>query len=179
MALSRKREDTEPWYRQFWPWFLISLPATAVIASMITIKLAVDTADPLVKDDYYKEGMAINNDLSKERLAKTLGLSANFRLDPDTNELRVRLDGTLSDPPPLLLLTLTHPTFGDQDQQVRLLGIGNQEYTSRLPEILQSNWHLSLTPENREWKLAGRMELPEAKTGLLDNIPKDPEPRER
>jgi hypothetical protein len=176
MSLSKMREDLEPWYKQFWPWFLISLPATAVIASMITIKLAVDTADPLVKDDYYKEGMAINQDISKERLARTLGLSAGFQLDPDTNELRVQLNGSLSDPPPLLLLTLVHPTLGNQDHQLRLLAIGNQEYTTRLPEIPQSNWHLSLTPENQEWKLAGRLELPEAKSGLLDNGVTDSQP---
>lgn len=176
MPLSRMREDKEPWYRQFWPWFLISLPATAVIASMITIKLAVDTADPLVKDEYYKEGMAINQDISKEQLARTLGLAANFRLNPDTHELRVQLGGSLSQPPQTLLLTLTHPTLGDQDQQLRLLAIGNQEYTIRLPEIVQTNWHLSLTPENKEWKLAGRMELPEVQSGILDNIPKESPP---
>lgn len=174
MSSLRPREDQLPWYKQFWPWFLISLPATAVIASMITIKMAVDTADPLVKDDYYKEGMAINQDISRERLARTLGLHASFRLDPDTNELRVQLGSSLSQPPPLLMLTLTHPTLGNQDQHLRLLGIGNQEYTTRLPEIVQSNWHLRLEPENREWTLAGRMELPETKTGRLDNADKHP-----
>lgn len=173
MPSPRIREDQLPWYKQFWPWFLISLPASAVIASMITIKMAVDTADPLVKDDYYKEGMAINQDLSRERLAKTLGLGASFRLDPDTNELRIRLTGSLSQLPQVLLLTLTHPTLGNQDQNLRLLGIGNQEYTIRLPEIVQSNWHVRLEPENKEWKLAGRMELPEAKTGLLGNADAD------
>ena len=30
-----------PWYRQAWPWFLISLPATAVIAGSFTFYLAV------------------------------------------------------------------------------------------------------------------------------------------
>ena len=29
-----------PWYRQAWPWFLISLPATAVIAGSFTFYLA-------------------------------------------------------------------------------------------------------------------------------------------
>ena len=28
---------TIPWYRQFWPWFLISLPATAVAGCAVTI----------------------------------------------------------------------------------------------------------------------------------------------
>lgn len=43
--------DTQPWYRQFWPWFLIALPAAAVVASMITLWLAVTNKDPLVVED--------------------------------------------------------------------------------------------------------------------------------
>ncbi|MDX1461386.1 MAG: FixH family protein [Xanthomonadales bacterium] len=38
----------EPWYRQFWPWVLIAIPAAAVIGSMIVLWLAVSRPDPLV-----------------------------------------------------------------------------------------------------------------------------------
>ena len=40
--------DTKPWYRQFWPWFIIALPASAVVASLYTVSLAVRTTDSLV-----------------------------------------------------------------------------------------------------------------------------------
>ena len=30
-----------PWYRQFWPWFVIALPASAVIAGLTTVWIAV------------------------------------------------------------------------------------------------------------------------------------------
>ena len=42
------REDTLPWYKQFWPWFLISLPLSVVIASIVTINIAITTNDGLV-----------------------------------------------------------------------------------------------------------------------------------
>ena len=45
----------QPWYRQGWPWFLIALPASAVIGGIITIILAVNSPNALVVDDYYKE----------------------------------------------------------------------------------------------------------------------------
>ncbi|WP_174564729.1 FixH family protein, partial [Solemya elarraichensis gill symbiont] len=51
------QETVKPWYRQFWPWFIISIPAGTVVAAFITIYIAVDGADPLVTDDYYKEGL--------------------------------------------------------------------------------------------------------------------------
>jgi hypothetical protein len=40
-----------PWYRQFWPWFIIALPASAVIAGFITLWLAISRPDHLVVDD--------------------------------------------------------------------------------------------------------------------------------
>ena len=54
------REDTLPWYRQFWPWFLICLPGSVVVAALTTMYIAHKGADDLVVDEYYKEGLAIN-----------------------------------------------------------------------------------------------------------------------
>ena len=56
--------DTLPWYRQFWPWVLISIPATTVVACMVMISLAVMSDDGLVSDNYYREGLAINDKLA-------------------------------------------------------------------------------------------------------------------
>ena len=43
--------EIEPWYRQFWPWFIIALPASVVIASFVTLWLAISNPDPLVIDE--------------------------------------------------------------------------------------------------------------------------------
>jgi hypothetical protein len=43
------RTDTQPWYRQFWPWFLIALPGSTVIGCAITIWLAVTNPDTIVR----------------------------------------------------------------------------------------------------------------------------------
>ena len=40
-----------PWYRQFWPWFIIALPASAVVASFFTLWLAISRPDYIVVDD--------------------------------------------------------------------------------------------------------------------------------
>lgn len=46
----------EPWYKQFWPWFIIALPASVVIASFFTLWLAISNPDHLVvTDDEYSE----------------------------------------------------------------------------------------------------------------------------
>ncbi len=53
-----------PWYRQFWPWFIIALPASAVIASFITLYLAISRPDPLVVDD--EEYRRLNSELKAQ-----------------------------------------------------------------------------------------------------------------
>ena len=40
-----------PWYKQFWPWFIIALPASVVVASFFTLWLAISNPDQLVVDD--------------------------------------------------------------------------------------------------------------------------------
>ncbi|HPQ97458.1 MAG TPA: FixH family protein, partial [Thiolinea sp.] len=56
--------DTQPWYRQFWPWVLICLPLTVVMASMVTLVIAMESSSGLVADDYYNEGRSINRTLA-------------------------------------------------------------------------------------------------------------------
>ena len=43
--------QVEPWYKQFWPWFIIALPASVVIASFFTLWLAISNPDYLVVDE--------------------------------------------------------------------------------------------------------------------------------
>jgi hypothetical protein len=40
-----------PWYRYFWPWFVIGLVSSAVIGSLASAYLAVHTTDVVVEHD--------------------------------------------------------------------------------------------------------------------------------
>jgi len=53
--------EPPPWYRQFWPWFIIALPASVVIAGLYTFYLAVSQPVQLVVDD--DEYRRLNNEL--------------------------------------------------------------------------------------------------------------------
>ena len=80
-----------PWYRQAWPWFLISLPATAVVAGSFTFYLAARDWDGPVAQDYYKQGLAINEELSRSTKAKDLGVAANLSFGGLSTGDRVRV----------------------------------------------------------------------------------------
>ena len=49
--MSKAPEIHPPWYRQFWPWVLIAIPLLTVIASGITLWLALSRPDTLVVDE--------------------------------------------------------------------------------------------------------------------------------
>lgn len=45
MRSARVREDTKPWYKEPWPWILMSGPAIVVVACIVTIYLAFANFD--------------------------------------------------------------------------------------------------------------------------------------
>lgn len=73
---STLQADVVPWYRQRWPWLLIAPPAVAVVGGIATITLAVRSNDGVVAEDYYKQGMAINQELARKERAAALGVEA-------------------------------------------------------------------------------------------------------
>ncbi len=73
-----------PWYKQFWPWFLILVPLSSMIFSLNYAKLAVTTDNDLVVDEYYKEGRVINTRLDKIELAQTLNISTFLNINGDS-----------------------------------------------------------------------------------------------
>ena len=144
-----------PWYRQFWPWFLIALPGSVVIAGLTTWGIAARHADDLVADDYYKSGLTINRDLAMLEEARSLGLTADFSIADGT--VTVALRGPVT--PPALRLALAHPLEADRDREVRLARTGPGLYQGelRLPAGQRWLWDLEPLPVRDEgaWRLSG------------------------
>jgi len=156
------REDSQPWYRQFWPWFLIALPASVVVASMFTINLAIESNDGLVTDDYYKEGLAINKDAARVETAHRLGVVAELALHPDSGEVDVQLNDVALGQLDHLTLALIHPTRSNRDQRISLTAAGGHRYVGRIAALEAANWRVSLEPPARNWRLSGRLAIPES-----------------
>ena len=115
------REDTKPWYRQFWPWFIIALPAASVVAGVTTVWIAMQTTDSLVvrSDDGVRN--AADRRISAERLASEMNLAALVEIDPDTGVVSAVIrSGDLTEIPATLEFELSHPAFADRDLLVTL-----------------------------------------------------------
>ena len=48
-AMNEPAPHVRPWYRQFWPWFLIAIPLAGVIMASITATFAYRYADVEVR----------------------------------------------------------------------------------------------------------------------------------
>jgi hypothetical protein len=55
-----KQTTMKPWWKQLWPWLLISGPAVAMIGCIITIYLAINLyADKPLHDGVVKQGLKV------------------------------------------------------------------------------------------------------------------------
>jgi hypothetical protein len=55
-----EEQTMKPWWKQLWPWLLISGPAVAMIGCIITIYLAINLyADKPLRDGVVKQGLKV------------------------------------------------------------------------------------------------------------------------
>lgn len=153
--MNSKLTPVLPWYRHRWPWLLMLGPFVVVAAAAITLWLAVRSNDGLVADDYYKQGLAINQVTSRDRRAADLEMRADLSLDASRQLVRVVLNsGKLSEMPGVLLLRLSHPTRDGLDRQFRLLRDSSGGYSAGGGGDLAGRWYVSLEDEARAWRLS-------------------------
>ncbi len=163
---------SNPWYRHRWPWILIAGPAIVVVASMITLWLAVSSNDGLVSDDYYRQGLTAGQTLHRSKRAVALGLSAHVQLK--SNRLVVRL--AAMDPgfvaPARLRVTLSHPTRAGLDQaQLMERSGGVYEAGYRLPA--SGHWLVTVEDEGADWRLLGKLVLPAQGESVIGQTEQD------
>lgn len=153
---SVRNSDTTPWYRQFWPWFVIALPATAVIAGLTTLTIAIKNADDVVADNWYREGRAINRSLEAEQRARQYGIRAVLAPQPQ-GRWSISLQSNTPLPwPETLELMLRHPTQAEKDLQAHLTHRGDGEYQTS-DTLMPGDWHLVLL--DTHWRLQQRVLL--------------------
>ncbi|MCA1805343.1 MAG: FixH family protein [Xanthomonadaceae bacterium] len=151
------REDTAPWYKQFWPWFVITPPLAGIMLGVLLVTAATYDPDGMVVSDYSKEGRGINQSIARAQFAFSLGLAADLQIEGE----KVWLDLRSSVPMPqqTMKLVFMHPTRDQYDQELPLsYDVGRQLYYADLEELGLARWHVHLEPEDGSWRLRGRME---------------------
>jgi hypothetical protein len=165
----------EKWYQQFWPWFLIALPGTVVVACFYTLYIALTYPHSMVDDSYYKEGLAINKTLAQDREAAELGLRAQVRFFSGENSDQVDVAlavkgvgkgtakgagaGAGTGEWPNLTLLMLHPGSKKRDQIIKLVQVSAGQYRATIPQYYQYSYYLRLVPESKSWRLNGQIDF--------------------
>lgn len=149
-----------PWYRQFWPWVLILLPASVVVASLTTAWIAFSAPDPVVRDEYDRNGFEVTMRLAQDERARDDGMDAGLSFDPRGEaQLRLRSRAPL---PEALALHLVHPTDAAQDTVLMFSRTGEGLYsaTSSRPHG-RRYLQLEAAGDASPWRLRGILEARE------------------
>jgi len=157
-----------PWYREPWPWIVMSGPAIVVVAGIATAIIAVRTNDGLVADDYYRQGLDINRVLEREERARALDVSAAVQFREDREHVRVILRSR-ADPPRALRLTLVHPTRAGDDQVIVLTQSSPGVYDGAMGVPRAARHGLRLEDDAGAWRIVGDWPRGESSVSLGAN----------
>lgn len=59
-----------PWWRFGYVWLVVAGPAAVVVAGIATVWIAVKSPNPIVAEDYYRQGIEINRTLEARDAAR-------------------------------------------------------------------------------------------------------------
>jgi len=156
----------EPWYRHRWPWFLMAGPGIVVLASFVTLWLAIVSNDGLVTEDYYKKGLSINQTLALSERARLLGIEAGLRLTLGSVSVRLSAKDAGFVRPAKIRVTISHPTRAGLDQsQTLTLQEGLYRGPFRLPAA--GHWLVLVEDDGATWRVLGNVVLPAAGETVL------------
>jgi len=169
--MEKRQIENKKWYKQFWPWFLIALPASVVIAGFSTLYIALTNPHSMVNDQYYREGLAINQSLGQDRRTVELGLSAEVIFE-QLDYLDIVLSSSrdpLPDFPQKLILLMLHPGSQTLDQSLQLKQISAGHYRADLSSEYQYSYYLRLLPEDKSWRLNGKINFQNGDSAPLES----------
>jgi hypothetical protein len=144
----------KPWYKEPWPWILMAGPAVVIVAGLVTLGLAIRSNDGLVTDDYYKQGLAVNQTMHRDQQAGALGIVGELmRSDENLRLVLTANAGTVL--PKELTFKLAHPTRAGLDQVVRMNAEGGGMYGGKLAASVSGRWHVIVEDGAGQWRLVG------------------------
>lgn len=151
--------DTKPWYRQFWPWFIIALPASAVVASLYTVSLAIRTTDSLVVSSEDGMDVVAARHLAAERFSAERGIRATLTIDPASGAIDARLTADEAvEWPKTLQLLFSHPAFAERDTEITMTaampdGDGTPVWSGHFVDVPAGRWYVVLA-DGDTWRLS-------------------------
>lgn len=162
-----QQQTANPWYKEPWPWILISIIVIPMIVAVIRLNIYSDYKVEMVVDDYYKKGKSINQEFAREKLAKSYGISALVNFTDDHN-LVIDINHNKKAPELAnLVISLYHSTQAFKDLSLRATARADGKFSAPLPEQLIGKWQLTIEPYDKKWKIQKNISLPARKQIII------------
>ena len=144
-------EKVTRWYKEPWMLLVVGIPLLSIGWGAVMVTLAVDGADTLVSDSYYKDGVSYTENEELDQAARNMLAEADIRFDGD--KITITLSDAMSAMPTVLQLQMGHPTIEDRDATAMLQQISEREYIGMNPLELPEKRHLWLSSPEQGWRL--------------------------
>lgn len=152
------QKNDKPWYKHSTAWLLFMGPIIVVFAGIYTAWLAFHMDDGMVVDDYYQEGKAINQRLTRDNTASAAQLQATLLLGQNQKTVRVILQNQQNiDVGDHLILRFQHPTQSSADIVLPLKSLAPNTYEATAAAALNDRWYVSI--EEAHWRLTGEWKV--------------------
>lgn len=165
----KNNKSANIWYKNYMMIvFVIGLPALVVIACIIFVVYAVRHQDSTVRDDWYMDGKALYQDVSKDQRTYDLGISGVMRFEGDQVVFELNYPdakaGQVSYPSSLAVL-ISHATDKTKDRDFVLTYQSDAIYTGqvRLDTSTAAKYYLQVSPKDAnqtQWRLIHAHKLP-------------------
>jgi uncharacterized protein len=141
------------WFREPVMWLVVGIPLLTVVAGLSTVVIAARHSDPVVADEFRKDGLAIQHDPARDVAAARVDARAQINISASQMTVAIRL-GTGA-PPGALVAVLSHATRAELDRLVVLNEAGDGFYKASFEPLEAGHWYVELSPQDRRWRLRG------------------------
>jgi hypothetical protein len=130
-------------------WIMWLLPGSAVVGGLVTLGIALHSADRALPPGYHWEGEHLEQDFAEQRLAAAHGVEVNLEWQA-SGECRATLRHAPDDPATLSLM-FTHSSDAGLDRVVLLRRAQAGVYTGACARLPMGRWRVAL--ESGAWAI--------------------------
>ncbi|MCO4320652.1 FixH family protein [Aliidiomarina quisquiliarum] len=158
-------KNTGPWYKHFWPWYIVFMKLAVLTAIVITAVIVKKNPTSMVIDDYYNEGRAINYKLDRKERA----LELDIKLQANVVDGIFTLQFVSGEPAQRTALRVMfyHPTLDDRDFDLLVPHASAGIYRTEFPTGITGHWRIDIEPFDQEWRISNSINLPFSKSILI------------
>lgn len=144
-------ESKRPWYKEPYVWMLIGFPLTSIIVGLSLLTISILNKDTLVRDNYYKDGLAYNSELQWDKKAKSLDIRIEIQVTG--NQMILDLVNSRQSTPNTLKVTLGHPTIPEKDRESHLQLTQDKRFIGFIDPTENGRYYLLVESVEQQWRI--------------------------